>query len=125
MLKVLLAEDSDIMRAAISRLLAGSSEAELVAEAKTYRQMMQLVDEHRPNVVLMDLHMRDENNVTIPEIKACLNDCQLFVISIWQDVETKADAESLGAVRLLDKSMLGIELIPALKQCASKARPEN
>jgi DNA-binding NarL/FixJ family response regulator len=116
MIKILIADDADIVRTAISRLLSESSEAQVVAEAKTYREMMRLVGEHRPDVVLLDVHMGDQCEVTVPEITSCLNGCQLFVISIWNDSETKAYAQSLGAIRFLDKFMLGVELIPALTQ---------
>jgi response regulator of citrate/malate metabolism len=78
--------------------------------------MMRLVGEHRPDVVLLDVHMGDESDVTVPEITSCLNGCQLFVISIWNDSKTKAYAQSLGAIRFLDKFMLSVELIPALGQ---------
>jgi DNA-binding NarL/FixJ family response regulator len=117
MIKILIADDADMGRTAISRLLSTeSSEAQVVAEAKTYREMMRLVGEYRPDVVLLDVHMGDESGVTVPEITSCLNGCQLFVISIWNDSETKAYAESLGAIRFLDKFMLSVELIPALKR---------
>jgi hypothetical protein len=41
-------------------------------------------------------------------------------ISLWNDTEARALAESLGAAALLDKAKLYSELIPAIKQFCPK-----
>jgi DNA-binding NarL/FixJ family response regulator len=117
MIKVILADDVPIMRRAISRLLKDCSEVELVAEADGYRGLMQLVVEHRPDVVIMDLHMPDEGEVSVAELKSCLDGCSLVVVSVWNDAATKACADAVGACLLLDKRLLAVELIPAIQQC--------
>jgi hypothetical protein len=40
----------------------------------------------------------------------------LLAISVWTDEETKATAEGLGAITLLDKMNLASELIPTILQ---------
>jgi DNA-binding NarL/FixJ family response regulator len=84
------------------------------------RQIMQLVAEHRPDVVIMDLCMGDERPVTVPQIKSCWNGNKLLAISLWTDDETKAPAESIGTVRFLDKTKLADQLIAAARQCCKE-----
>ena len=108
-----------MMREAIARLLTGNPEIKVVAEATSFSQMMQLVAELRPHVVVMDLHMVDEKLVTPEEIKSSLAGSRLLAMSIWNDEKAKALADSFGAVALLDKPKLADELIPAIKQYAT------
>jgi DNA-binding NarL/FixJ family response regulator len=115
---VLLADDSQMMRKGIADFLKIDSEIQVVAESSSFSQTMQLISSLRPQIVLMDLHMGDENNVTPSQVKSCLDGSSLLAISFWNDDQTKALAESFGAVVVLDKTKLVAELIPAIKRCA-------
>jgi DNA-binding NarL/FixJ family response regulator len=117
-ISVLLADDSEIMRMAIANLLKDDPEIRLCAEAASFRQTIQLLRKLRPKVVVMDIHMTDESSVISSEVKSCLKRSSLLAISLWNDAETKAIANSYGAVGFLDKASLAIELIPAIKRCA-------
>ena len=58
-IKVLLADDSDVMRRAIVKLLNEEPSTELVGEAKRFAETIQLANEFRPDVLVMDLHMSE------------------------------------------------------------------
>ena len=117
---VLLVDDSEIVRKAIAGLLKGDPEIQVMAEASSLAQTTQLISDLRPKVVLMDIHLRDENNVTSSDVKSRLNGSSLVAISFWYDNETRALAYSYGAVEFLDKANLALELIPAIKRCAKE-----
>jgi DNA-binding NarL/FixJ family response regulator len=119
-ISVLLADDAEIVRKAVMNLLKADPEIEVLAEATSLSQTMQLTRNLQPHVVILDLHMGDEHNFTPSEVKSCFVDSQLLAISLWNDEGTKALAHSFGAVALLDKTRLGIELIPAIKQYAKE-----
>jgi DNA-binding NarL/FixJ family response regulator len=78
---------------------------------------MELASKLGPQVVIVDLHMKDENLVTPSLIKERLVDSKLLIISVWNDQETKDLAAAYGATTLLDKGNLATELIPAVKHC--------
>jgi two-component system invasion response regulator UvrY len=118
-IRVLLADDSEIVRKAITHLLQSDPEIQLVAEAVSFRQAMRFASRLRPQVIVMDLHMPDENNLTPLQIKSCFVGSRLLAISLWNDEETKVLADGCGAVTLLDKTNLGALLIPAMKQYAN------
>ena len=59
--KVLLADDSDVMHAAIARLLKEEPSTELIGEAYIFDETIELTAALKPDVLLMDLHMPDEN----------------------------------------------------------------
>ncbi len=114
---VLLAEDNDLMREAIAHLIRHDAEIHLVAEAASFAEMTELVGRLRPEVVVMDLHMRDEYRVMPQQIKAGLGECRLIAISFANDRAGElALARSFGAETLLDKMNLAAELIAAIKR---------
>lgn len=125
MRKLLLADEHQNMRKVISDILKNDGEVLLIGEASSFREVIELSFERRPDVVLMDVHMGDEQKVKLSELKACLADCQLLAMSLWADQETKDLAQSLGAVMLLDKANLATELLPSLKLCAQRRSARN
>jgi len=119
MITVLLADDSEIMRKAIVGILQDDPDVKLLAQASSFIQTMELVSTLRPQVVVMDLYMKDEKDVTSAQVKSSLRGSVLIAISLRNDDETKALAESFGAVTSLEKVNLATELIPAMKLYAN------
>jgi two-component system, NarL family, response regulator DevR len=119
-ISVLLTNDSEIMRKAIADLPQGDPEIQVLAEAASLSQAMQLIDKLRSQIVVIDLHMGDDRDVTSSQVKSCLVGSTLPAISLWNYDETKALADSYGAAVLLDKTKLAYELIPAIKQYGKK-----
>jgi DNA-binding NarL/FixJ family response regulator len=60
-LRVVLAEDSLIMREGLQQLLAGSPTVEVVASCGDFDSLVAAVEEHRPDVVLTDIRMPPSN----------------------------------------------------------------
>jgi DNA-binding NarL/FixJ family response regulator len=117
-IRVLLADDSEIMRKVIAGLLRDDPEIELVAECGSFAQTMERASKLHPQVIVLDIHMGDERTVTPSQLKFGLIGSRLLAISIWKDDETKALADTIGAATLLDKANLATELTPAIKRYA-------
>jgi CheY-like chemotaxis protein len=119
-IKVLLADDTAIIRKAVRGLLENRSEVEVVGEAANFQETLQMTKDLKPNIVIMDLHMRDEFEFRPLDVKSAFrrSATQLLAVSIWIDADSKALAQSFGAVMLLDKINLGQALIPSIIEFA-------
>ncbi len=116
-IKVLLADDSEIVRRGIRQLLSGQSKIEIVGEAGNFAQTIQMASDLEPQVIVMDLHMPDGDKVTPEEVKSSLNrGSRVLAISVWNDEESRELAERIGAAVFLDKMELGSTLIPTIRQ---------
>ena len=116
-IKVLLADDSEVMRRAIAKLLNEEPSTSLVGEARGFAETIRLANELRPDVLVMDLHMSDEREYSPESVRFQLSmhsGC-IVAISVWNDEQAKALAKRFGARVLLDKVNLYSELIPAIK----------
>ena len=113
---VLLADDNEIVRKAILRLLQGDSDIQVLAQGSAFAQTIELASTLHPQVIVLDVHMSDERAVTPAQLKSGLIGSRVLAMSIWNDDETKSLAKTIGAAAFLDKSELASELIPAIKR---------
>ena len=119
-IKVLLADDSEIVRRAIRALLRSQPEIELVGEAADFRKTIQMMNELNPEVIVLDLHMPKGTEATLLDVKSHLNHGSwLLAMSVSNDDETKGLAESVSTFPLLDKTELSNNLIPAIMRLVS------
>lgn len=112
--KVLIADDSVVMRAAIRRTLEEEVQIEVVGEASTFPETLQLMDDEKPDVLLLDLHLAERPDFPPDVVRSQLQSVRTLAMSFSNDLESKTRAESYGAVRLLDKMRLYSDMIPAI-----------
>jgi DNA-binding NarL/FixJ family response regulator len=116
-IRMLIADDSDCVRRAIGLLLAVEPGICLCGEAATYADLVNKIIEVDPQVVLMDLHMPDQQEFDCAYLKGKLRRTALLAMSAWSDEATANLADSYGAVKLLDKGKLATTLMPAVEEC--------
>ena len=113
---VLLADDSDLMLRMIGRLLQEEAGVELLGQAKSLAQTLQMTAQLKPQVVVMELHMPDETTFEPEFIRSQLlhSAKHIVIMSVWNDEEAQALANSYGAASFLDKNTLSSTLIPVI-----------
>jgi DNA-binding NarL/FixJ family response regulator len=119
-IKVLLADDNQLMRSAIRRLLEQEPRIAVVGEAETFARTIQMVADLKPDILLLDLRMPDDRHLPAELIKAQLHWVHTLAISFANDTEAHELSKSYGAVALLDKMKLYNEMVPAIMGCESK-----
>lgn len=119
-IRLLLADDSDIMRDAIKKLLAEEPRIRIVGEAPSFAAAMQMIVDFKPDVLLLDLHLPQKRDLQPPLVKSQLR-CVAYTlaISFANDEEAKSLAASYGAVALLDKMGLYSQLLPAIERLSN------
>ncbi len=63
MIKIVLADDHQIVRHGLRSLLSAEPDMEVVGEAENGRMVVRLAQEHSPQVVIMDISMPDLNGI--------------------------------------------------------------
>lgn len=124
-IKLLLADDSVIMREAIKKLLAEEPRIKIVGEAPSFAAAMQMIADTKPDVLLLDLHLpqkRDLQPLLVKSQLRCVD--YTLAISFANDEEAKSLAAGYGAVALLDKMSLYSELLPAIARL-SEPQPSH
>src|ERR1700722_17568313 len=117
---LLLADDSEVIRKAIKRLLETEPAIQIIGEATDFAEAIQKVSKLKPDVLLLDLHMPDERTLDAEYIKAHPRPLGSVIkiigisLSGIDDQEARDLAAVLGASTVLEKSRFYDELIPAI-----------
>jgi DNA-binding NarL/FixJ family response regulator len=120
-IKILIADDSDVMRNAMRKLIEEESRIEIIGETSSFVQTMQAIADFRPEVILFDLHMAEKHDFAPALVKSQLLAVDhVLAVSFSNGAEAKDLAESYGARLLLDKMKLFSELVPAILECGPK-----
>lgn len=115
-IRVLIADDHDVVRRGIAAMLDPKSDIDLVGEASGG---MEAVDKYRalkPDVILMDLVMPDKSGIdAIREIKKEFPKAKILVLTSYSDVELVIPAIKSGALGYVLKSSRAGELLQAIR----------
>jgi DNA-binding NarL/FixJ family response regulator len=118
-IRVLLAEDHTLVRAGLKALLQKLPEVEVVAEAGTGRQAIDLVQQHRPHIVLMDIGMKELNGLdATARLTKQFPQTKCIILSMHSAEGYVLEALRAGAVGYLLKDAATIELELALRAVA-------
>ena len=119
MLRVLLADDHTIVREGLRALLASDDELEIVGEAQTGLEAVELVEKTKPDVVVMDLAMPELNGVdATARIRAASPATQVVVLSMHATAAHVRPALKAGARGYLLKGSGLSDLLRAIRGVA-------
>jgi DNA-binding NarL/FixJ family response regulator len=114
-LRILVAENHDVVRTGIRELLGARSDWEIVAEARTGRQALELARRTRPDVAVVDLSLPELAGVeAIRQIRAGISETEVCVFSMHDDDTFVGDAIAAGARAYVLKSESGARLLDAV-----------
>ena len=120
-IRMLLADDSDVIRRVLFVFLEDEPLIEIVGEAKDFTELLDKALALKPRIVLMDLHMRDQYKFKPEFVRSELQASAEHVLAMSRcyDDEAVGLSNSYGASLLLDKSKLITELVRTVeKLCA-------
>lgn len=115
MIKVMIADDQELMRESLKILLSSKDDIEIAALAKDGNEVLQLLPKIHPDVILMDIRMPGMDGVTCTKlVKERYADIQVIVLTTFDDDEYIYDALKYGASSYLLKGVSLDELHDAI-----------
>jgi two-component system response regulator NreC len=119
-IRVLIADDHKIMLAGLRSLLEKQADLEVVGEAENGRKAVQMAQEKKPDVVVMDVSMPDLNGIeAATQIKESLPETRVIALSMHSDKRFVMGMLRAGAAGYLLKDCASQELANAIAQVAA------
>lgn len=120
---VLLAEDHRLVREGFRSLLVRETDIEVVGEAETGREAVQLTRELRPSVVVMDIAMPMLNGLEATrQIRKDFPETKVLILSAHSDDAYLERATELGASGYLLKQTSSEDLATAIRAVENGAK---
>lgn len=118
-IRILLADDHDLIRAGIRSLLQNIAGVEVVAEAGDGLAALEMIGQHRPDIVLMDIMMPGLNGLaTTARIAHEFPNVRVIILSMNATEEYVLQALRAGAAGYLLKNISPAELQLAIAAVA-------
>jgi DNA-binding NarL/FixJ family response regulator len=118
--RVLLVDDHALLREGLAGLFSHQPDFEVVGEAENAEAAFAQARLLRPDLVLMDVDMPDENGVSATaRIKATLPETTVVMLTVHEDADTLLQAIKSGAQGYMVKNMRMDELLAHLRSLAS------
>lgn len=118
-LRILVADDHTLVRAGFCSLVENIAGVEVVAEAEDGHQALELIDQHRPDIVLMDITMPRLNGLDVAaRVIGRHPHVRIIILSMHPDEEYVLRALRIGVAGYLIKDAGTEELEMAIRSVA-------
>jgi DNA-binding NarL/FixJ family response regulator len=119
-IRLLIADDDDLMRAGLIELLTADPEIDVVGEASTGREAVDQARRLLPDVVLMDVRMPDLDGIgATPELLRAAPDAKVLILTTFEQDDFIFGALRAGASGFLLKRTRPEDLITAVHTIAA------
>ncbi len=115
-IRVLLADDHNIVRAGVRQLLEGADDLQVIAEAEDGEQAQALIQEHRPDVAVLDIQMPKASGIEVTRwVRSHLPEVGVLILTAYDDDPYVMAVLQAGANGYVLKTGQADELIQAVR----------
>lgn len=120
---VVVVDDHHVIRSALSMLLGSAPDLTVVGEAASVDQACQVIEVQRPDVVLLDLHLQDEDGLDVARrLRERDTRTKILVLSASEEIHNLRAALDAGADGFLNKSADPQGLVDSVRRTAGGER---
>ncbi len=121
MIRILIADDHAVVRQGLKQIITDEADMQVVGEAETGAQVLQLVAADNPNVVILDITMPGGKSGLdlLPEIKNLRPMIKVLILSMHAEEQFAVRALKSGASGYITKQSAPTELVKAIRKVQS------
>jgi DNA-binding NarL/FixJ family response regulator len=116
-IRIVVADDHPIFRDGLCKLLALEEDFEVVAQAQDGRQVLEVLQQHEPDILLLDLKMPGLDGLgTLQRLQAVKNKTRVIVLTASDDKNEFVQAMRLGTSGIVLKQTATELLIKSIRK---------
>jgi len=116
-IRIVVADDHPIFRDGLCKLLALEDDFEVVAQAQDGRQVLEVLQQHQPDILLLDLKMPGLDGLaTLQRLQAVKNRTRVIVLTASDDKNEFVQAMKLGTSGIVLKQTATELLIKSIRR---------
>lgn len=102
--RVVVVDDHPVVRVGMSQLINHEPDMTVCGEADGVERAMQLVEEHKPNVMIVDIRLSDGDGLELTrQVVANYPDTKVLIVSGYDETAYAEDALHAGAMGYIEK----------------------
>jgi DNA-binding NarL/FixJ family response regulator len=122
-LKVLIADDSALVRERLAAMVSDLEGVEIVGQATNAPEAMEIIERLNPDVVILDIRMPGGNGIQVLEtIKASGTGSVVIMLTAFPYPQYRQKCLEAGADYFFDKATEFDRVIPVIEQLAGPSR---
>ncbi|NKZ08787.1 response regulator [Actinomadura latina] len=119
-IRIVLVDDHRLFREGVREILSATGDLEVLAEGGSCAEAVELAAEHRPDILLLDVHMPGMSPVmTVRRVAEVAPATRIVVLSTRSDNDLMLNLVAAGAAGYLSKNIGGYELCSDLRSLAA------
>ena len=123
MIKVFVADDHAIVRQGLKQIVADIDDIEVVGEAGSGRETLDLLSTQDCDIVLLDITMPDKSGIEIlKDLEKLRPELKVLMLTMHPEEQYAIRALRAGACGYLTKESVPAELVSAIRKVASGSR---
>ena len=120
MIRVIIADDHKIVRDGLRQILAQTGDIDVVSEAATGGEVMQIVRSEDADVLLLDLSMPGRNGLDlIKQVRAEKPALRILILTAYDEEQFAVRTIRAGAVGYLHKDSASEQLVSVIRKIAA------
>ena len=123
LIKVIIADDEPLIRMDLKELLEETSTYKVVAEAKDGNEAIAAINEHKPDIVFMDIRMPNKDGIqAAKEIQSQVGKrVPIIMLTAYSQPELYEEASKAGVFAYLTKPLRKADIPPAIEVAMARA----
>lgn len=124
-IRMVVADDHEVVRTGLASLLVGT-DIEIVGEAESGQQAIDMAKQHEPDVVLLDIRMPDMDGLdALERIRRALPKIKVVMLSTYDNPTYVARAVALGASDYVLKGACRQDILSTIRAAVGGEGPSN
>lgn len=120
MIRVVIADDHELIREGIRKIVRRQKDIQIVADAADLAQTLQIICEHAPDMVILDISLPECDGLGgLEEVRRRYPLIPVLILSMYAEDRFAIRALNAGASGYITKAMAAEELIKAIRKIMS------
>lgn len=120
MIRIVIADDHELIREGVKKIIRSCADMRIVGEAADLARTIALVDQHAPDVVVLDISLPGHEGLEgLAELRSQFPTQRVVILSMYAEERYAVSALRAGAAGYITKAMAAEELVKAIRQVVS------
>ncbi len=125
-MRILIADDHELIRAGVKRILADAQEIQHVGEARDAEQVLSILERESYDILVLDINLAGRSGLELlKDLKHRYPKLPVLMLSMYPEAQFAVRVIKAGAIGYVNKASAATELVTAIRKIATSGKYIN